>query len=154
MDLFSRTAPSAWATGRRLPPWWQRWQDRHMEENKAGGADLTRLSQRAGRNTWNSQRCLLEVICMHARFHFYIMYIRDDVLCLHHSACYFKDLKMLRWHLVNQFYFAPAMNQAPCRAVKKKVVSKMGTVPIKWIGETDNNLIIRQLNDYEAWQII
>ena len=102
-----------------------------MEENTAGGTNLTRLPQRAGRNTRNSQRCLLEVICMHAHLHFHIVLTRDDALCLLHSACYFKDLKMLRWHLVNQFYFAPAMNQAPCRAVKKKVVSKLGTVPIK-----------------------
>ena len=66
-----------------------------MEENTAGGTNLTRLPQRAGRNTRNSQRCLLEVICMHAHLHFHIVLTRDDALCLHHSACYFKDLKMI-----------------------------------------------------------
>lgn len=90
---------------------------------KAGGTTLTHTPHHAIAQTREGPVAAfwsLAVICMHVHFHFHIVFIRDDGLCLYHPACYFQDLKMLIWHLFNQFYFAPAITQAPCWAVKTK----------------------------------
>lgn len=122
--LFSWTVQSKQDTWRQLPSWWQWWTRAvttawpQHEGNRARKTNLTHISHHASIKTRNSQSCLLEVICVHTYFH--IVLIWDYVLCFRHSACYFKDLKMLIWHLFNEFYLAPATCQVPSWTVKTK----------------------------------